>query len=372
MIINPINNPLNFYVEVIMYIIQNRCILVILLSAFALSAVANIQNVTGEMDFNDDPALIIQAADDYFNEQEFEKSIGLLNLVNPDDQQVSSQYYLLKAEAYFELMEDEMGLHVYFKAMESIQTESDASLFYRDLLYLMTSNEYEQALSVSLDRLSDFYIRFWQNRDPYPESALNERIPEHYRRLNYARKHYTRKNPGKSWYEQAYEINHRVRSFIPVRTGYRLIKSYTTQAVLKDTDLDDMGLIYIRHGDPDKKVINMHMGLEQSWRYNACDDRSEMIFHFYKQGESRGWIILNLPNSFEDLAVLGSKYGMAEMKSRWIWGYSDYADMVRLCHELSGETEKHIELALSTETSTYQRDQNSAHEKMSKSIDEMI
>lgn len=143
----------------------------------------------------------------------------------------------------------------YETALSNIKTKRDASAIFNDLSYIMNNSEYDELQKTPLAKLPEFYGRFWLARDPNHATRINERMSEHYKRLAYARKNYRRytKNPEK--YENVYAMEHPYALYNA--QGTRLIKeAYFPKALPPDRAIDDLGVIYIRHGDPDIKVTS--------------------------------------------------------------------------------------------------------------------
>ncbi|MDX1672523.1 MAG: GWxTD domain-containing protein [Balneolaceae bacterium] len=67
--------------------------------------------------------------------------------------------------------------------------------------------------------LTDIY-RFWQTRDPFLSTGANERLIEHWQRIQYAREHYSRKDPP------TYDIDDRGFYHIKLGKPDRTIKTY--------------------------------------------------------------------------------------------------------------------------------------------------
>jgi GWxTD domain-containing protein len=101
----------------------------------------------------------------------------------------------------------------------------------------------------------EFLRGFWTERDRLELRAAGERLREHYRRLLYARRHF------------ALTIT---RRFYADRDAYRS----------GSQELDDRGIIYVRHGDPGERHRPFVFGLmpNESWRYRRAD--GDLLFHF--------------------------------------------------------------------------------------------
>ncbi len=101
----------------------------------------------------------------------------------------------------------------------------------------------------------EFLRGFWTERDRLELRARGERLREHYRRLLYARRHF------------ALTIT---RRFYGERDAYRS----------GSEELDDRGIIYVRHGEPGERHRPFVFGLmpNESWRYTRAD--GDLLFHF--------------------------------------------------------------------------------------------
>jgi GWxTD domain-containing protein len=97
--------------------------------------------------------------------------------------------------------------------------------------------------------------RFWTDRDHVELRGEGERIREHYRRLLYARRHF------------ALTVS---RRFYGGRDAYRS----------GSEELDDRGVIYVRHGEPATRLKPFVFGLmpNETWRYGRAD--GDLLFHF--------------------------------------------------------------------------------------------
>ncbi len=100
-----------------------------------------------------------------------------------------------------------------------------------------------------------FLRRFWTDRDRAELRADGERLREHYRRLLYARRHF------------ALTVS---RRFYGGRDAYRS----------GSEELDDRGVIYVRHGEPMTRLRPFVFGLmpNETWRYGRAD--GDLLFHF--------------------------------------------------------------------------------------------
>ena len=102
---------------------------------------------------------------------------------------------------------------------------------------------------------ADFLRRFWSSRDGLEMRAEGERLREHYRRLQHARRDF------------ALTVS---RRFYGDADAYRE----------GGTELDDRGVIYVRHGEPTERLKPFVYGLmpNESWRYARAE--GDLLFHF--------------------------------------------------------------------------------------------
>ena len=104
---------------------------------------------------------------------------------------------------------------------------------------------------------------FWTERDREELRGDGERIREHYRRLLYARRNF------------ALTVS---RRFYNASDAYRS----------GSTELDDRGMIYVRHGEPAERLKPFVFGLmpSESWRYSRAD--GDLLFHFSSGSDAHG------------------------------------------------------------------------------------
>ncbi len=97
--------------------------------------------------------------------------------------------------------------------------------------------------------------RFWTERDHVELRGEGERLREHFRRLLYARRHF------------ALTV---ARRFYGTRDAYRS----------GSEEIDDRGVIYVRHGEPATRLKPFVFGLmpNETWRYGRAD--GDLLFHF--------------------------------------------------------------------------------------------
>ncbi|MBA3259962.1 MAG: GWxTD domain-containing protein, partial [Gemmatimonadales bacterium] len=126
----------------------------------------------------------------------------------------------------------------------------------------------EDSQLARFDRLSGaeragYLQRFWTDRDRYEMRADGERLREHYRRLLHARRSF------------ALTVS---RRFYGPADAYRS----------GSEELDDRGVIYVRHGEPAERLRPFVFGLmpNESWRYTRAE--GDLLFHFSSGYDASG------------------------------------------------------------------------------------
>jgi len=193
----------------------------------------------------------------YYKLGYFQWSIQLLDsLKNEHPGYFPYKINFLLSKNYFNIQNSKHGLTHYWQAVESIQDSAAREEFLQDISYIITESEYRILQSLPMDSLNVFYKRFWRSRDPNLATLDNERIPEHYQRLTYARKYFRRYNVGNNYRESFFSTLHPYAQY-NVQGDDLLKRAKFPEFMLKNREIDDLGLIYIRHGNPDEQVTSV-------------------------------------------------------------------------------------------------------------------
>jgi tetratricopeptide (TPR) repeat protein len=250
-----------------------------------------------------------------YNLDKYVVAIALLDSIEQTYSAYSnSQVNLLRAKIGFNSDEIESGMQHYLKAIDTIEDSLDVKAIFNDIRYLITDLQYDEYKVTSIAGMSAFIKRFWLARDPNLATPQNERIPLHFRRLKYAQKNYRRYLTSQDENALLYKFVHPLNGVIPIREGDVLTRSLITAALKTDLDIDDMGLIYIRHGEPDNMANFTCMTCPQniSWQYFPRQNQPEMIFHFRKHGDARGWFLESIPYAFSNRGDFGGAYALLD------------------------------------------------------------
>lgn len=153
------------------------------------------------------------------------------------------------------------------ESIDLVQTMSDADLVLEDIKYLISDQELSQYEGLrSASEARQFFTTFWTKRNPYPALQTNARIAQHYERLVYAEEYY------EQFGRKTFAVETMPLDF--------------PQAYFLNEEFNDKGIIYLRHGEPNHKIITMSSSngpaeSNESWQYLATPEYPEMLFDFY-------------------------------------------------------------------------------------------
>ena len=151
------------------------------------------------------------------------------------------------------------GYRDYFAGARASATPAAVTLYRDDLLWIAAPGE-----RAGFDTLSSGPARaawlatFWERRDVTEARDPGERLAEHYRRWFYA--------------ERNFRLVSRHRH-------YDVTEQYRTG----QSELDDRGIVYLRHGPPDRRasyIASDSVEPNESWLYRRPPPDRDLIFHF--------------------------------------------------------------------------------------------
>jgi len=168
------------------------------------------------------------------------------------------------------------GWRAYLAGARAATSAPALTLYRTDLSWIADSAEL-----TGFDGLPDpaaraaWLERFWTRRDVAEARDPGERLAEHYRRWFYARR--------------SFRLASRHRHY-DITEVYRA----------KQVEFDDRGVIYLRHGEPDRRARFICAGPEQpngegcatneSWLYRRGD--GDLIFHFVARGDVQDYKLI--------------------------------------------------------------------------------
>lgn len=153
----------------------------------------------------------------------------------------------------------------YFAGARAATSAQALTMYREDLSWIADSAELTEFDGLPTpDARQHWLEQFWTRRDVVEARDVGERLAEHYRRWFYAR--------------------HNFR-LVSRHRHYDITEVYRT----KQAEFDDRGVIYLRHGEPDKRAQFICRGpldvdgegcaANESWLYRRRGE-SDLIFHF--------------------------------------------------------------------------------------------
>src|SRR2546425_5497345 len=158
------------------------------------------------------------------------------------------------------------GRAAYGAGARAATSAAALGLYRTELSYVATAAELAAFDSLATPAARGAWLeRFWSRRDVVEARAPGERLAEHSRRWFYARRNFR---------------------LVSRHRHYDITERYRTA----QTEFDDRGVIYIRHGDPDRRAQYSSPGTiltglrpNESWLYRRTD--GNLIFHFVSRGD---------------------------------------------------------------------------------------
>ncbi len=164
----------------------------------------------------------------------------------------------------------------YFAGAAHIRSEWARSLYREDISWIADPAELSAFDGTPADGLSSWLQRFWNRRDVADAQSPGSRLREHCRRYFYSMEHYRRSPRSRTpawWTVQGRALGEDTSSDAPIddpALADHLPKTLQSAGPL----VDDRGLVYMRHGQPDQIQIEVvdHLtatgiGGAVVWRY---------------------------------------------------------------------------------------------------------
>ncbi|MGD0483562.1 MAG: hypothetical protein ABSB58_02790 [Gemmatimonadales bacterium] len=142
-------------------------------------------------------------------------------------------------------------------------SDSAKAEFRRDVVWIATGSDLRAFDALPNDSLGPWLRGFWGRRDVADARARGGRLVEQFRRYAYVRANFRLATPHRH-----YDITEIYRD--------------STQS-----DFDDRGVIYLRHGEPDARaryVGDENVHPNETWAYRRPPPEGDLIFHFVSRG----------------------------------------------------------------------------------------
>lgn len=183
-------------------------------------------------------------------------------------QHINTSTYLSRIQYYEGVIAEalgnpEDGWRAYRRGLAEVRRDDDIEPFFRDLEPLLSEGDRSNWDAWSVPEKRDVLVGWWNERDPLPFSAVNERWVEQQERARFARFSLRLK---KAWgLEKLLAIN---------ATGF----GRPTLAIrFQGRPMDDRAELYMRHGKPDAQG---DVGLDECgfWYYRRVEEGEQKSF----------------------------------------------------------------------------------------------
>jgi len=255
---------------------------------------------------------------------------------------------LEQARTYYYLHQPAAGYHAYFLGAAHTATAEARDVYRSDVSWIASDSERQ-----AFDALPDaparaaWLTRFWEQRAAADARDPSERLEEHYRRWFY------------------------------VMHNFRLVSRHRhydiTERYRADQDqVDDRGVIYMRHGEPDSRATYVQSDSvepNESWLYRRPG--GDLIFHFVARKGGQDYKLVEsladaLTSGFQGALALQRRSGMGPIASGLFASRSNFNPVYTRLGDLLGSAnvrgslaeERDIgksSIAIGTKTDSYRR-----------------
>jgi hypothetical protein len=199
------------------------------------------------------------------------KSFDTFAAIQGVDQGVAQ---LERARTLFALGENAEAEKAYFAGAMN-PTDSARALYRKDASWIQDSSAMQVFDTVAGGAFPAYLAKIWRDRETASGRAAGSRLAEHYRRWDVAQRKY--------------------KSMPALRRQWDFGQIYRSA----QTDLDDRGVIYMRHGEPDDRAFFVADGIppNESWVYHR--PTGDLVLHFSASFGSSGWHMIEGLGSLE-------------------------------------------------------------------------
>jgi tetratricopeptide (TPR) repeat protein len=190
---------------------------------------------------------------------------------------------LEQARSLYALKRRDEALRAYLEG--AFLGDSVGRAAYRDdLAFIAYEWEMNQFDSLPRAKVGPWVTSFFRDRDALALRAENERLNEHMRRWVYVHANYLIRRPDDAPIHDEGLTDVDLASLFEdqavdqIMTEVSLGVPRFTQYTRKQWEIDDRGVIYLRHGEPAKRVSSVAGPVNESWSYNLPEGLR--VFHF--------------------------------------------------------------------------------------------
>ena len=167
--------------------------------------------------------------------------------------------------------------------------DQTAELIWRSSFLVASRAEANRWGDLGEQARAEFLRGFWKRRDVFPLTPENERLAEHFQRLKRCREDYDLKSNGRSYLT----MNDRFKDLSPDLPFYSSDVVYEYLSAVGPW-LDHRGLVFVRHGEPERGVKTTTGVRAESWLYYRWT-QTPLMFHFIdRRGVGEFVVTLNL------------------------------------------------------------------------------
>ncbi len=174
----------------------------------------------------------------------------------------------------------------------------------KPLLHKNDYSRYKKKLSSNLPQVCKAINKFWESLDPTINTAYNERLLEHWERINYAQENFDQNS------HTVYEADERAFIFIKlgnpdyVRSGNLIFN----KSLIRTWIMDAMEFQRVRNGGPNNNFWLQESKVEEFarkaellhkyqqyeiWKYNTINNGKDLIYLFGEEGDTGEYKMLN-------------------------------------------------------------------------------
>ena len=228
------------------------------------------------------PQVHLAAANVAFGNQEYERTLEILGdyLRRGGDRGVAG---VEQARTLSALKRPEEAAAAYLAGLTGL-TETGRLAYREDLGWVAGQDEIDVLDTLALTAVPAWVGQFWRERDALNLRAPNERLIEHLRRWVYAHENFLSHRPddvpanaegfGPQDQSSLFEVGAIAEVMTEVAGGIPAFRTYRRT----QWELDDRGVMYLRHGEPTKRVSSVAGPPNESWAYDLPEGRR--VFHF--------------------------------------------------------------------------------------------
>ncbi len=190
------------------------------------------------------------------------------------------------ARTWYALDRPDSAVATYYAATE-VRPLSDSARagFREDVFWVASPGELRAYDALPADSVGAWLRRFWDRRDVADAREHGDRLIEQFRRYAYARR------------------------------NFRLVsrhRHYDIAEIFRDStqsEFDDRGVIYLRHGEPDARARyagDSRVNPNESWVYRRRPPQGDLIFNFVARGDVQDFKIVGSLFDAYDFSTAGA------------------------------------------------------------------